>query len=204
MIQWRLEPRPLIADDMVLTLDKLKSHLWTVGIDADDDYITDLCLSAMQYLEQELNTSLVSRYYKLIIDQFPFFWVSLQQMVPGMIGIVVPVWPLVSVESIEYVDFLTGPQSYDLTGLQIRNFQPPSIFTKAGNVWPFSSPQQVASVEIELTAGYASGEVPQAMLQAIRFLVSHWYKNREPAQQALLQPMPLGIAAMIRNQKWWY
>jgi uncharacterized phiE125 gp8 family phage protein len=190
---------------MVVTLAKLKSHLWTIGIDADDDYIQDLCLTAMSYLEDQLNTSLVRRSHTLVIERFPYFWQSMNQMIPAMTGIVLPVWPIGTITSLTYVDIFAGTQSIDPTTLQIRNYKPPSIFPKVGNVWPFSNPQQVANVSITFTAGYATiPDIPMSILHCVKLLVAHWYKNRETASQALLQQMPFGIDELIRTNKWWW
>jgi uncharacterized phiE125 gp8 family phage protein len=105
-----------------------------------------------------------------------------------------------------YFDIFKGQQTLDPTTLQIRNYKPPSIFPKIGSVWPFTNPQVVANVTIEFTAGYSTGmySVPHSLKHLIKLIVGHWYKNRESAHQALLQPMPYGIDELIRNEKWWW
>lgn len=204
-ILWNIERAQLTQADMVVTLDALKRHLWTVGIDADDDYIVELCLSAMSLIEEQTNTSLVAREHTMTIDRFPYFWSSMQQLVPMTTGIMLPVWPLQSLTSLTYQQSPGVPVSIDVNTLQMRKYKPPSIFPAASNVWPFVNPLQVSSVEIVFEAGYADADaVPPMLKHAIRLLVGHWYKNREPAHQALLQAMPYGIDELIRTHKWWW
>lgn len=207
MIQWQLE-RDVLTDqncEDIISLAALKRHLWVVGIDADEDYIKELRASAISTIEEQFNTSLINRTHTLVIDRFPYYWVSVQQLIPMQVGIVIPVWPLNTITAMTYTDFLNVSQTVDVTKLQLRKYKPPSIFAEQGKVWPFVNPQQVANVTITFTAGFATLKpVPGELKHAIRLMVGHWYKNREPAQQALLQAMPMGIDELLRTHKWWW
>lgn len=57
-----------------------------------------------------------------------------------------------------------------------------------------------AGIELDVTVGFgiAAADVPEALRQAIRLLVAHWYENRGLVTiGANYSPLPQSVAALI-------
>jgi uncharacterized phiE125 gp8 family phage protein len=68
--------------------------------------------------------------------------------------------------------------------------------------WAMPAPGRIAAgIELDVTVGYgdASVDVPEALRQAIRLLVGHWYDNRGVVAPGTTQAvaMPETVAALI-------
>ena len=61
-----------------------------------------------------------------------------------------------------------------------------------------------AGIEIDVIAGFgdAGGDVPPALMQALRMLVAHWYENRGLiAIGGSVAMMPASVNAMIASHR---
>lgn len=61
------------------------------------------------------------------------------------------------------------------------------------------SGRSAAGIEIDITAGYgdAASDVPEALRQAVRLLVAHWYENRGLATTGAITVLPATVAALL-------
>jgi uncharacterized phiE125 gp8 family phage protein len=93
--------------------------------------------------------------------------------------------PLISVTSVKYYDS-NGTEQTFTAYLANVNFTPGLIELNYGEVWP-TTYSRADAVNILFKAGYGADgcDVPQALRLAIKFLVAHWYANRQPVGEAL-------------------
>ena len=66
--------------------------------------------------------------------------------------------------------------------------------------WALPAPGRLAAgIELDVTVGYgdAAVDVPQALRQAIRLLVAHWYENRGLVTVGTATVLPQSVAALI-------
>lgn len=54
------------------------------------------------------------------------------------------------------------------------------------------------AISVVYTAGYDSGEVPDALNQAVLLLVGHWYSGRSAVQDGQLAEAPLAVTSLCR------
>lgn len=110
----------------------------------------------------------------------------------------IPLCPLISVDTIAYVDAqgvtqIVAPSDYVVLDGPAAAVQP-----AYGKAWPAPRPQP-RSVSITFTAGYEA--VPKPIVVAIQMLVAHYFRNREATvgidQRGTPQPTPLGVLDLI-------
>jgi hypothetical protein len=98
--------------------------------------------------------------------------------------------PLVSVQSIQYVDIGGTLQSLNVSPsadlVTISTGTPGQIAPAFGTFFPLTRPQ-LSAVNITYTCGYSDDAslVPATVIQAIRILVADYYEHRtEPGQMS--------------------
>lgn len=182
------------ADEPV-TLAQAKAHLGVTHSN-DDTFISALITAAREACENELNRALVYSQWALRLDAFPCE------------EIIVPKPPLYSVASIAYIDGNGAEQTWAAASYQVdAKSEPGRIMPAFGGTWP-QTREQYNAVIVTYWAGYApvevgsptdfSGNVPQAIKQAILLTLGNFYGNREsviagPAAQFVQLP---------QNAKW--
>lgn len=116
----------------------------------------------------------------------------------GMIEVPLP--PLVSIDSVRYTDSGGATQTIDPTTYRFINggTQRSVLFSSAG--WP-SVGSDPDAVQIAFTAGYAPGQVPETIKQAILLAVSHWNEHREEFDASELHELPHGAHALLLNHR---
>jgi uncharacterized phiE125 gp8 family phage protein len=151
-----------------VSLAQAKSHL-RVDTDADNEYIITLIQAAREYVEELLDTTLVTTTWAASYDCFPLW------------EIVLPRPPLIASVSVAYRDVggtsqtLTDPYQTDARAI------PGRIFPIFNTVWPAVRGDE-NSVVVTYTAGYgdSGAAVPGVIKHAILLLVANWYAIREP------------------------
>lgn len=165
-----------------ITLAEARDHLrleatGSPAAHEDDDYITLLIQAAREYVENITNRPMVQRQYKLVIP----CWHC---------EIVLPYsTPLVSVDSVKYLDINGTQQTLSSTVYDVvSDMQPSRIILAYGQSWP-SIRSVHNAIEITYTAGYAVGSpadyrenIPQALKGAVKMVVGDLYENRERQQ----------------------
>ncbi|TGP65446.1 phage gp6-like head-tail connector protein [Mesorhizobium sp. M2D.F.Ca.ET.225.01.1.1] len=185
------------ASGPLVTAAEIKRHIRAVDFSDDDDYLQALAGVAANHVDGPepawLGRSLAERQWQLILDGFPADKCS---------RIALPLPPLRSVDTVEYVDIdgtaqtiadfrEFGVQSTNSTGFLLPAF---------GSTWPDTRSEPEA-VKITFTAGFAS--VPPAVKHAILLLVGQWYENRENASEIALTEIPNGVSALLTPLKIW-
>jgi len=136
----------------------------------EDAYIADLITAARQTVERRCSRSFYDRTLELVLDRFP----SCDE-IRLLFG------PVSSVPSITYLDADGVSQtfaaaSYVLDSTSVH----PRVVLADGESWPETQAHPNA-VTIRYVAGYGtdSVDIPADLRHAVRFLVGHWYANRE-------------------------
>jgi uncharacterized phiE125 gp8 family phage protein len=160
------------------SLDEARLHLRADAVE-DSPLIEGLVEAATLQAEAFTRRRFVTQSWRLTLDRFP----------GG--AIVLPYPPLVSVESLTYVDgggslATLAPESY-----RVRTAESPGEVVPAyGTAWPATRPDADA-VQVEFTCGYgAPADVPEAIRRAVLLLVGTLYANRETVAPTAMQPVP--------------
>lgn len=138
------------------------------SIDASDTtfdrLLTGYIIAARDWVERYTGHILKRRTMTQTLDRFPCSYIELQ-------------WrPIVSVDSIAYTDTDEADQAFeDFTAMLGRD--PVRIYEAPSASWP--STLSNSAVTVTFTAGYAPGDEPSALLQAMLLLIGHWFNCRE-------------------------
>lgn len=157
---------PYAIDD-VITLEDAKLFLRVTG-DDEDEFIEGLIGQATEFVEAAANIQLCECGYEWRLDSFETY------------SLKVPKGPLLSIDSIVYVDIDGVEQTLAESVYSVDEKDPTGRIQPAyGESWP-STRVQMNAVTIAYTAGFGdSDDVPQLAKGAIRLLIGHWYRNRE-------------------------
>jgi len=117
-------------------------------------------------------------------------WRLTQDAFPAA-ALVLPYPPLVSVESVKYLDGDGGLQTVPGGDYQVRASEVPGEVVLAyGRRWPLARADKDA-VRVEFTCGYGDPEdVPEALRAAVLLIVGTLYANRETVAPVSMQPIP--------------
>lgn len=180
-----------------LTRAEAKLHL-RVDFDDNDSLIDALVDAATQQAEAYCCAAITARDYLMTLSAFPR--VSAGQSGPdpdwheypsrfGHSGrpsrfpwaLQFPVWPVVSVSSVQYLDTAGTLQTLSSSVYaQALDRRPPYIVPLPNQVWPVTYAQPDA-VRVRFRAGMAeaNGGIPAAVKAAICLILGHLYENRE-------------------------
>ena len=167
------------ADIPVMTLDDLKRDL-DITFDDDDALVSSHLASAISYVEQYTNRFLVPVVLNLILDRLD-----------GILRL--PYGPIIDEPTIS-VDGVA------VVGLRAIGGSPYAVLPPLGQSWPYTATG--AGVIVTFSAGYAAGTVPEALLGAVRQIVSIFYDkpqgNELTAQWASIERIlsPLKIRSI--------
>lgn len=149
-----------------LTLQEVKLHL-RIDTQDDDLLLTSLITVARQLAEVEIKGALISQEWEYGLDCFP----SCLRL---------PLAPVVSVESIKYLDFTGAEQTLDVAAYVADTDSLPARISPAyGYIWP-AVRSQFNSVRVRFVAGWAdAASVPQNIKQWLLLKIGDLYENRE-------------------------
>jgi len=148
-----------------LTLLEAKAYL-RVEHNDDDDLIAALIAGSRLHVEVATRRALITQSWRLSFDSWP----------PDGRLIVVPA-PLRSLLAVRVYDFDGNALAIDTQAFALDTAGSALLFVP----WALMQPGRVAAgIELDVTVGYgdAATDVPEALRQAIRALVAHWYENR--------------------------
>lgn len=176
-----------------VTISEAKAHL-RVDFDDDDNYISGLIMAARFIAEERTNRAFITQTWDLVLDQFPN---------SDVITLRKP--RLQTVKCFTYKD--SFGISYDMpTSDYIVDTasEPGRIILGYGKTWPWVTLQPGAAITIRFDAGYGdASEVPQPIKQAMLFLISQWYEQREPVAKDILNNVPMTFDYLIGPYKVW-
>lgn len=142
-----------------------------ISLSDEDTLIDALIVAARQMAEQVTNRALITQTWKLYLDEFP-----------SGDCIDLPYSPLQSVTSVSYIDTDGATQTFSNTLYDIDTISEPGrLVLKPDSQWPDTKLGQVNAVTITYIVGYGDDaeDVPEPIKLAIKFLVGHWFENRE-------------------------
>ena len=200
-----------------VTLAQAKAHLRVDWTD-DDSYITTLIAAARRYCEVSAKRTFVNTVYAMIDDGFPFsvnpinrqirqfygqFQTAQGAVFPGVLAlnagvIQFPRAPLVSVQSVQYLDANGTLQTMPSSSYIVATGSPGRMQPTFGTIWPVTLPV-ISAVTIEFTAGYGpdATTVIESDQQAVLMMVGHYYENREAVAQGTLLPVPMAVEHLL-------
>lgn len=181
-----------------ITVDEMKTHLRITSTD-DDAELGVLITAARAYTEGVTKRAFVAQTWDWVLDGFPP-WFR------------VPMPPLQSVVYIKYLDTANVEQVVDPT-IYLVDANPDygRIGLNYARVWPWSFPVMNA-VWLRFVAGYTSiaspstddlaSGVPPQLKHALKFLVGHFYENREAVAMSRtrggFELMPMAYQALVQ------
>lgn len=200
-----------------IDLAAMKLYLRVDG-NYEDQTIQSLIGAAKEYVEGQTGRAMVQTGYRFMLDRFPLTpgleyqagmpaipvppVTNRWPLDPSAWALMVPRSPLISVQSIQYIDANGDTQTMSPSIYQVdSDSEPARIIPVQGQQWP-ATQFGPGAVTILFNAGYASpDQVPPAMAQAIRMLVAHWYVNREQVIDGRFGPTPNGVDALCAQAR---
>ena len=179
-----------------VSTDELKAHL-RLNTSAEDTLLAGWIVAARMFLEAELHVSLVPSLWQLTLDRWPRYhrqdaWFPVTNV--GAI-IILPRGPVTRVAEVSYIgqDGLqhTLPSAYVLDAATNRL----AILAPA----PALSTQAIPAVLVQYEAGYAVGDVPAPLIQAILVMAGDYYTKREASSEVKFNEIPYGVKALIHG-----
>ena len=161
-----------------LSLTQIKDYLKISDYEeyaTEDTYLTSLITVAWEFCESFQNRAYITQVWEMAMPYFP-----------GEIEI--PKGNLQSIGSITYKNSagvtatLAANTDYVTSTRGILGRVVPAY----GKTWPSFVPFPLDAIVITFTCGYGgASDVPEKVIQAMKLLVSHWFNNRVPVDQAL-------------------
>ena len=159
----------------VANADYAANVILNQGYTSEDTYLTSLITAAREFCEGYQNRAYITQVWELAMPYFPC-------------EIEIPKGKLQTVDLITYKNSegttatLAANTDYVTSIRGILGRAVPAY----GKSWPSFTPFPLDAVIVTFTAGYGTAsDVPEKVIQAIKLLVSHWFTNRVPVDQAL-------------------
>ena len=180
------------GDDDMMPVSLAEAKAWLrEDMSENDALITGLIAAAADLVERQTGEVVSGR--RVVTASYRVFGLQ----------IVLPRWPLVAVQSVQY-DAINGTEATISSGAwRVREAAGrPSIIPAAGEEWPALEPTR-GTVRVAAMVGYETrADVPEALRQAVLMLVANWYNNREAVVVGTISsPLPLGVSALLRPFK---
>jgi hypothetical protein len=185
-----------------------KLHL-RLEIPDDDALVARLLVAARLRASALLRQTLLVTSYQWFLDSFPaagggYFNRFIRQQglnpqwLPNSSAIMyVPNPPLISVESVQFVDSngqlgTVNPDNYVVSAGYSSRIQP-----LPGCIWPVGRPQ-LDGVQVTYTAGVATADlVADNVKVAMLLMLAHWYEHREEVSDFQIFPVPQAVDALL-------
>jgi uncharacterized phiE125 gp8 family phage protein len=170
-----------------LSLAEARAHL-RVDHFAEDGVLAGFILAARQHIETVCGLALCTTGYTLTLDDFP-----------AGEGINLTRDPVQSVTAVRYVDDAGALVTWSGDQWEADVYTAPArVRPRDGYRWP-SVADRLGAVQVEFVAGYGGPEVvPQAIMQALRLLVGHFYEHREAVQAGgSVVELPFAVDALL-------
>lgn len=183
------------AATLPLSLEEAKQQA-RVEVDADDDLITRLIGTATEYAEAYTERAIM-----------PQVWEALYDCFPSRSIIEVPRPPLISVDSITYLDSSGAEQTLSSAFYRVQVPRGPyaakgKVILQPGRSWP-AALRGPGAVRVRFTAGYSdeyeSAGIPETLKSALAIYVAELYENRESTvlTGAVMQEVPFSVKTLL-------
>jgi uncharacterized phiE125 gp8 family phage protein len=176
--------------DEPVTVATLKEHLRIVTSD-EDTVLAQYLAAARLYVEDMTGRAIVTQTRETVLDAWPD-----SETADIMFGRA----PLASIVSVTYLDEDFATQTVDSGDYYADTVsERPTVVFKDSFDWPTVA-TSTGAIRIRYTAGVAQDSVPKHVAQAVLFLASHWYTNREPVNIGnIVNPLPYALDALITS-----
>ncbi len=171
-----------------------ESHLRLVS-NEEAGTLTRLIQVGREWLETGTRRALISQQWDLFLDQFP---ASAQ-------AIELPKPPLISVDSITYIDADGATQTFAAADYEVDTAtEPGRVRPVPDKVWPIAQDDRLNAVTVRFTAGYGTDadDVPAGIRQGLLLVVEHLFENRGATAPALIREVPMGLKHLIQQYRW--
>lgn len=150
--------------ELPITLEQARAQCRVDSTD-EDALIETFVGVAVQAAADRMQRSLVPTRWRGTLDSFPA-------------AIELPHPPIMSVESVKYIDANGTQQTLDPQDYLVDSVSEPGyLVPTVARTWP-ATQGRINAVEVEYTAGYAAGAVPLPIQQWILLAVGDLYGNR--------------------------
>jgi uncharacterized phiE125 gp8 family phage protein len=181
---------PPAAEPVLLA--ELRSHC-RVTTNDEDGVLAGYLLAARQWTENYTGRALVTRTYDGKIE-------SAWPIVDCVNRIVLPMPPMLAVESINYVDANGASQLLAANQYQVSIGALFGQITPAyGVTWP-TVRDQIDAITVRYSAGYGidSSFIPEPIRQAVLMMGGHFFEHREAAiTGSSVATMPLAVESLL-------
>lgn len=164
-----------------VTLAQARAWLRLRETGPEDEEIEDLITAARVLIEAEWSVRLVNSTWRLTMEGFP-----------GCGPIRIPIGPLVSVSSIQYVDGAGATQTLGSSHYTVDTSVNPGEITAAyGEAWPVTRCQPRA-VLVTFVAGHGAtaASVPRTLQLAVKMAVNWWFERRGDERESAGTALP--------------
>ena len=173
-------------------------------VDTDAEYalIASLVTAAREHAEAFTRRALLEQTWTLTLDGFP----------AGHQPLLLPKPPLIDLTSVSYVSAVDGStQTWPADDYAVATPGGPyadfgSLRPAYGESYPADVRDQANAVTVTFVAGYgaSASDVPAAVVQALRLLVSHWFDQRSPVVVgSVVAEVPLAVDALLWPYRVW-
>lgn len=195
-----------------VSIPQLRAQLRLDTEDFDLD-LTDYRAGAVALIEAETTRILSPRTLEYRVDAWPYCYPGFPWSAAWPNEIVLPVAPVRDVREISYLDADAVLQVLPDSDWYFDRTEDGAIVRfVSGWSAPTVASQRKGAVRIQFDAGYDAPEggtgtgddpafrLPDQVAPCVRFLVAHWFRNREPVSVgASVAELPLGAQALINQ-----
>jgi uncharacterized phiE125 gp8 family phage protein len=171
-----------------VTVDEVKARLRLTTTE-DDALIAAHIATARDFAESQTGWSLAAKSYRMIIDGFPVF--------PDYIVLLRP--PLVTIDSVEYLDPTYAWQTWDPTQYWCYEDNRPAILERRDGVTYPTTARARGTVRINYTTGAYADFLPH--IEGIREIAVHLYDHPEAITAEGLKEMPTGFSTFFKTKR---
>lgn len=170
------------------TVAQIRGHLRTSATGPDDVLILSYLAAAQESAMHYTGKSIGEQTVELGLDGFP----------RGAIAL--PHGPVVSIDSIKYLDTNGVEQTVLPAAYSIDDYNSMQhwVAPAYGTLWP-DSQQSLNCVKVR----YKAGSLPEAVKSALLLTVGHLYENREDSATVELHTIPNGARALLDTVRIW-
>jgi len=152
-----------------ITLTDVERQCRVTDLSPESEMIDLIITAVREKGEAVTRRALIRKQVTIVLDAFPLGYLPLTLTQP----------PLVSVDSISYVDTDGVTQTMDAADYRvITSVEPGYIMPIYGTVWPVARTDK-AVVTIIYTCGYTTEDIPKSIVQWALLNVANLYEHRE-------------------------
>ncbi len=190
---------PPVTEPISVAQARYWLRLPSAGSSNENEAIERAIRKSRGVLEREWSRQLCTATWRLVLPGFPC-GIEMGWQMAGMAPIRIPIGPVQSVSSIEYVDGAGNTQTWDSAKYQVDvSRDPATIRPVYGQTYPILRPQVDRAVLVMFVAGYgAAADVP-AELQDALFLATAWtFEHRGEEIETAGQAIPEACNRLFR------